>query len=79
MPAEELDDAVAGYLGALVRGGPGALAGAKALLRGRANGSLRAELADLAEVSVGYFLSAEGREGVSAFREKREPSWVPGG
>jgi methylglutaconyl-CoA hydratase len=30
-------------------------------------------------LSAGYFLSEEGREGVLAFREKREPSWVPKG
>jgi methylglutaconyl-CoA hydratase len=27
--------------------------------------------------SAGYFTSAEGREGVTAFREKRPANWVP--
>jgi methylglutaconyl-CoA hydratase len=76
VPAPELDETVARYVDALVRGAPGALAGTKRLLaRGH---DIRADLAELTELSVGYFGSAEGREGVLAFREKRAPSWVPG-
>ncbi|MFD0823479.1 enoyl-CoA hydratase, partial [Micromonospora zhanjiangensis] len=56
----------------------GALAGAKELRRRPAEPELRAELAALSALSTGYFLSAEGREGVAAFREKRPASWVPG-
>jgi methylglutaconyl-CoA hydratase len=78
VPAEELDDAVAGYCAALVRGGPLALAGAKQLLRRPPADSIRADLAELSERSAGYFRSAEGREGVAAFREKRPASWIPG-
>ncbi|MEV4757952.1 enoyl-CoA hydratase-related protein [Micromonospora sp. NPDC049559] len=79
VPAEELDATVAGWCAALVRGAPGALAGAKELLRRRpAPGGFRAELAELAELSTGYFRSPEGREGVLAFRDKRSPSWVTG-
>jgi methylglutaconyl-CoA hydratase len=78
VPAEGLDAAVAGYCDALVRGGPLALAGAKQLLRRTPAGSIRADLADLSERSGTYFRSAEGTEGVNAFREKRDPVWVPG-
>ncbi len=77
VPAGELDDAVAAYCASLVRGGPIALAGTKQLLRRTPAGSVRADLADLAARSAGYFKSAEGREGVAAFREKRPASWVP--
>ena len=35
--------------------------------------TIRADLAELSALSVGYFSSAEGREGVAAFREKRDP------
>ncbi|MGX6605097.1 enoyl-CoA hydratase-related protein [Micromonosporaceae bacterium Da 78-11] len=77
VPAESLDQAVAGYCDALVRGGPLALAGTKQLLRRTPAGSVRADLAELSERSAGYFRSAEGREGVTAFREKRPASWVP--
>jgi len=76
VPAAELDETVAGYVDALVRGAPGALAGVKRLLR--RSGDIRADLAELTDLSIGYFGSVEGREGVLAFREKRAPSWVPG-
>jgi methylglutaconyl-CoA hydratase len=77
VPAGELDGAVAGYCDALVRGGPLALAGTKQLLRRPPAASIRADLAELSQRSAGYFRSAEGREGVAAFREKRPASWIP--
>ena len=79
VPAEELDEAVAGYLAALLRGAPGALAGTKDLLRGGAAGTeaLRERLATLTAMSGRYFASAEAAEGIAAFRERRDPSWVP--
>jgi methylglutaconyl-CoA hydratase len=77
VPAGELDAAVAGYCAKLVRGGPLALAGTKQLLRRTPEPNVRADLAELSARSAGYFRSAEGREGVAAFREKRPASWVP--
>jgi methylglutaconyl-CoA hydratase len=77
VPAEGLDAKVAGYCDALVRGGPLALAATKQLLRRTPVDGIRAELADLAARSAGHFKSAEGREGVAAFREKRPANWVP--
>jgi methylglutaconyl-CoA hydratase len=74
--AEELDETVNRYCASLIRGGPLALAGTKQLLRRTRKDPIRAELADLAERSAGYFKSAEGREGVAAAREKRDPSWL---
>lgn len=76
VPADALDATVAGYTDALVLGAPGALIGAKRLLRQQTGDSLRNELAELTELSTRYFLSDEGREGVAAFREKRRPRWV---
>jgi methylglutaconyl-CoA hydratase len=75
--ADGLDAAVTAYTEALVRGGPMALAGTKQLLRRTPADSMRADLADLSARSAAYFRSAEGREGVAAFREKRPASWVP--
>ena len=77
VPAESLDATVAAYCAALVRGAPAALAGAKGLLSRAPAATVREDLARLAELSAGYFLSEEGREGVLAFREKRDPWWVP--
>ncbi|MFI6763210.1 enoyl-CoA hydratase family protein [Micromonospora sp. NPDC050417] len=78
VPADALDQTVAAYCAALVRGAPGALAGTKELLRRPAGTDLRADVAELGAISTGYFLSEEGREGIAAFREKRPARWVPG-
>ncbi|GAA1863760.1 enoyl-CoA hydratase family protein [Asanoa iriomotensis] len=75
---EELDATVRSYCAALVRGAPGALAGTKELLARTPLASVRDDAAELGARSVGYFLSDEGREGVTAFREKRDPAWIPG-
>ncbi|MFG1953790.1 enoyl-CoA hydratase-related protein [Micromonospora sp. NPDC048830] len=77
VPADGLDAAVQRACASLVRGAPRALAGAKALLRRPPAVDLRAEITELAALSTGYFLAAEGREGVAAFREKRDAAWVP--
>jgi methylglutaconyl-CoA hydratase len=77
VPAAELDGAVARYCAALVRGGPRALAGTKEMLRRTPAATVREDAAELGALSVGYFLSEEGREGVAAFRDKRDPFWIP--
>jgi methylglutaconyl-CoA hydratase len=75
---EALDATVADTCSALVRGAPKALAGAKRLLR-RHHAAMAEELAELSALSVGYFHSDDAREGIAAFREKRDPVWVPTG
>ncbi len=75
VPAEQLDAALAAALDALRVAGPAALAGTKALLRGRSIDP-RALLPALSELSVAYFGSAEAREGMAAFAERRPPAWV---
>jgi methylglutaconyl-CoA hydratase len=74
VPAAELDATVDGYVAELLRGAPGALAGTKRLLRDIT--TMRDELSRLTDLSLAYFTSAEGREGVQAFREKRDPGWI---
>jgi methylglutaconyl-CoA hydratase len=74
---DELDDEVERYVDMLARGGPHALAGTKQLLRRTPTGDLGAELEQLTSMSVRYFTSDEGREGVASFREKRDAAWVP--
>ncbi|GAA1625263.1 enoyl-CoA hydratase-related protein [Actinoplanes couchii] len=71
-----LDAAVAGYCASLLRGGPLALSGTKELLRRTPDESIRADLVELADRSARHFTSPEGREGVAARREKRDPGWV---
>jgi methylglutaconyl-CoA hydratase len=75
VPATELDVAVRRYVDGLLRAAPGALAGTKALLH-RRTGPLEAELAELTRLSVSYFHSDEGIEGVAAYRQKRDPAWI---
>ena len=77
VPREELDATVASYVASVMRGAPAALAAAKSLTRRPAAVSIRENLAELTDMSVRFFTSAEGREGVAAFAEKRDPSWVP--
>jgi methylglutaconyl-CoA hydratase len=74
VPATELDAVVARYLEALLRGAPGALAGTKALLHRRT--PIAADLAELTALSVSHFHSAEGVEGIAAYRQKRDPAWI---
>jgi methylglutaconyl-CoA hydratase len=76
VPAADLDEAVGRYVGSLLRAAPGALSGAKALLRRRPADDLRDEIAQLTQLSVRYFTSDEGREGIAAMAEKRDPDWV---
>lgn len=76
VPGDRLDETVDRFCAALLRGAPGALAGVKALLRRPPAADLRAELAELGALSLEFFRSAEGREGIAAFWEKRDPSWI---
>ena len=77
VPADELDAAVRGYTAALLRGGPAALTATKELLHRRPGLTLRDDLTALTELSLQYFGSPEGIEGVQAFRDNRRPNWAP--
>ncbi|MBV8030930.1 MAG: enoyl-CoA hydratase/isomerase family protein [Betaproteobacteria bacterium] len=77
VPAENLDGTIDELLGHLLAGGPEALAKIKALIRavsGRAlDDALVGETARrIAEIRA----SAEGKEGIASFLEKRKPSWT---
>lgn len=75
--ADGLDAAVAAYVDQLIQGGPEAVTRTKELL-GRVPAMTRDEaFAWTAEVSAGLFTSAEAREGMTAFIEKRKPEWAP--
>jgi methylglutaconyl-CoA hydratase len=72
-----LDDATERAIASVLSGGPRALAAAKALIRdldGFAEGEIGEETARrIAAIRS----SAEGREGISAFLERRKPGWAP--
>lgn len=77
VPADRLDDEVRRYTGLLALGGPTALAATKAMLRRPAAASMADDFAAMLELSARHFASQEGQEGIRAFAEKRQPTWVP--
>jgi methylglutaconyl-CoA hydratase len=77
VPRDELDAAVAETVAKLVRGGPNALAMSKQLVARVPQMSRDDAFAWTGEVSPTLFASPEGTEGIAAFRERRDASWVP--
>jgi methylglutaconyl-CoA hydratase len=74
--AEALDDRVAEVVAALVANGPAAVRACKQLVRDLAGRPIDAALrGDTARRIADARASAEGREGVQAFLDKREPNW----
>ena len=74
----KLDATVQGIVEQLLKGGPKAQAAAKDLIGAVVNRPVdRALVEDTAERIARIRSSPEGREGVSAFLDKRRASWVP--
>ncbi len=61
----------------ILAGAPGALAMTKRLVRSFAEARLMEELAAGQKVSAAARRTAEAREGLAAFLEKRKPNWQP--
>ena len=76
VPAGELDSAASRYLEALRMGAPGALGGAKRLVRDVPAMEMHAGFEEMAARSAVYFASSEALEGMTAFAEKRSPAWA---
>lgn len=75
-----LDEAVGEIADTLLKNGPAALAECKSLVSAVAGRPLSPEIIeDTAQRIMRLRASAEGREGISAFLEKRTPRWVAGG
>ncbi|MFF5991564.1 enoyl-CoA hydratase family protein [Prauserella flavalba] len=77
VPAELLDTTVERYVGSLALGGPAALAATKDLLQGESGREMPKTFETMLATSARFFASEEGQEGITAFAEKRKPSWVP--
>lgn len=77
VPAAEIDDAVNAYVSMVVRGGPIALAASKDLIRRVPNLNRADGFAWTSLRSRELFQSEEAAEGIAAFNERRDPSWVP--
>jgi methylglutaconyl-CoA hydratase len=76
VPEADLDAQTERYCGLLLRGAPGALAATKGILREVPALSMADGLTSMAELSARRFASAEAREGLAAFAQKREPTWA---
>ena len=72
---EELDAAVARMLSAVLRGGPAAVRAAKALIADLRDGDPAPQSKRAAEMLADRRVSDEGREGIAAFLERRQPDW----
>lgn len=70
-----LDAAVERALAAIMRGGPQAVRAAKALLVDMRDGDPAPQSRRAAEAIAARRASDEGREGIAAFLERREPRW----
>ncbi len=73
----DLDAEVSRYVDMLVLGAPGALAATKQVLRRVRPASMSEDFAAMLSLSAEHFAGDEGQEGIAAFTEKRQPSWVP--
>jgi len=77
-PADQLDAKVDEIVSMVLRGGPNALAASKSLLRLVPEFSERRAAFEWAQpFSAALFASDEGTEGIAAFRERRDPNWIP--
>ncbi|MFG0599618.1 enoyl-CoA hydratase/isomerase family protein [Delftia sp. WSY_4] len=77
VPAEELDNAVDGLLMHLVSAGPAAARACKRLVIDVAEREINEQLiAATVEGIADIRASAEGKEGVQAFLQKRKPAWL---
>jgi methylglutaconyl-CoA hydratase len=75
--SEQLDQVVSGWCAAFLQNSPAALAAAKRLLHDVFENDLDSELIDDTAARIATIrASAEGREGVTAFLEKRAPNWA---
>ena len=76
VPAEELGAEVARYVDMVRKGAPNALAGAKRLVREVPAMRMHEAFEEMSARSAVHFASAEALEGMTAFAEKRRPSWT---
>ena len=80
VPSAELDAAIDALLKHLLAGGREALAKIKDLIRAVASRPIDdAMVADTARRIAEIRVSAEGKEGIASFLDKRKPSWAAGG
>ena len=76
-PMQELDASVNALLGHLLAASPAAIAASKDLIRSVARGPIDPDMiADTAARIAAARSSADGKEGIRSFLEKRKPAWA---
>jgi len=76
---EQLDDAIGEIVDGLLKGGPHAQAGCKTLIRAIAGQPIdETTVEETVQQITRVRSSAEGKEGLAAFLEKRKPNWSTG-
>ncbi len=76
-PADRLDAAIARIVGELLKCGPDAQADAKRLIRDVADRPIDGAMRSLTAARIARRrATAEGKEGIAAFLEKRKPAWM---
>jgi len=73
---DDVDETLAPVLDGLRRSSPQGLAETKQLLTAKVLETFDRDAADLAALSARLFSSAQAREGMTAFLERRDPTWV---
>jgi len=73
---DELDPCIDHWLDAIRKAGPNALAAAKQLVRAVDDSPSAALIEDTSKRIAAIRATAEGKEGVASFLEKRKPGWV---
>ncbi|MGW3119671.1 enoyl-CoA hydratase family protein [Streptomyces sp. NPDC001107] len=73
---EDVDTTLAPILDGLRRAAPQGLAETKALLTAKVLETFDRDAADLTALSARLFASPQAREGMTAFLERRDPTWV---
>ena len=76
VPLEQLIEAVQEEIDMINLGGPNAVVECKKLVRRVQELSIEAGFKETSDWSARLFRSEEGTEGITAFREKRKPSWA---
>lgn len=72
----DIDSALAPVLDGLRRASPNALAKTKQLLTAKVLEAFVEDAGDMTRLSARMFASADAREGMTAFLERRDPPWV---
>lgn len=78
VPADRLDEEIQVIVSDILAGGPHALAAAKQLLAEVPEMTVDEALEWTSRLSADLFGTAEAKEGMTAFLEKRPPSWADG-